>query len=569
MGSDSEQTTRGGAPGQPADRLAVLTDRVATRGAADAHRGEGANISDARLKTGRAEWLAIAGVAAMMALVQSGSPGLSGNDSYYHVKMAEMLPAWGFVQAFPWLHWTIFRDAFVSHHHGFHVLLAPLVWLSDRITGGPILGGKVMTVVCMAATAALLAAALRALGVRHRAAWVLLLAVVPWHFWLRMSYVRAPIVALPLMLGAVVLILRQRPIALGVLAFVFTQVYGGAVIFPILPLAFVAAAIWTGEGVRPAVVSAIASGIGLAAGLVLNPYFPGNLGFLKTQVVDTGLGAPAEVGNEWRSYDAIFLLQISGGLIVLWGAALLYRLRSGRAIDGRGIAVLLLNAAFLALTIKARRFVEYWPVFALLDAACLAGRNLDVDLFDAGFGPARWPRLREALGVVVGASAIAYAAVILGVTRNAAKPDLEVDVLREAMAYLKSSTPAGALVLTDDWDAFPECFFFNTHNHYAVGLDPVFTQVRYPDVWERYRVITRGEAPARMTTKTEGPEKATLDDISGVFHADYVLVARDHPALYRQLTAADDRFVRVWPEAGAAGAGQPAFAVFRVQVVAR
>jgi len=516
-----------------------------------------------------AEWLAVAAVTALMVVAQTGSPGLSGNDSYYHVKMAEMLPTWGFVKAFPWLHWTIFRDAFVSHHHGFHVLLAPFVWLSDRITGAPILGGKVMTVVCMAVTAALLAAALRALGVRHRAAWVLLLVVMPWHFWLRLTYVRAPIVALPLMLGAVVLILRRRPVALGVLAFVFTQVYGGAVIFPILPLAFLAAAIWTGEGVRSAIASAVASGVGLVAGLVLNPYFPGNIAFLKTQVLDTGLGAPAEVGNEWRSYDAVFLLQISGGIIVVWGAALLYRLRSGRAIDGQGLAMFLLNTAFFVLTIKARRFVEYWPVFAILDAACLAGRNLDVDLFEAGFGPARWPRVREGLGVVVWAVAIAYGAAMIRVTRSAAVPDQDGGALQAAMAYLKSSTPAGSLVLTDDWDVFPECFFYNTHNHYAVGLDPVFTQVRFPDVWERYRVITRGEAPAAMSTKTEGPAKVTLDDIGGVFHADYVLVARDHPGLYSQLTMADDRFVQVWPGAGSGGTGQPAFAVFRVQAVQR
>ena len=48
------------------------------------------------------------------------------------------------------------------------------------------------------------------------------------------------------------------------------------------------------------------------------------------------------------------------------------RLRSPEPLSARSLGLLLLNLAFLVLTLKGRRFIEYWPVFALINAADLA-----------------------------------------------------------------------------------------------------------------------------------------------------------------------------------------------------
>ena len=69
--------------------------------------------------------------------------GLPGHDSYYHVKMAVLLPEIGLTREFPWLRYCYFlqlTNDFVSHHYGFHVLLVPFVhaakWLrGDYLTG--------------------------------------------------------------------------------------------------------------------------------------------------------------------------------------------------------------------------------------------------------------------------------------------------------------------------------------------------------------------------------------------------------------------------------------------------
>jgi len=511
--------------------------------------------------------LSIIAVAGAAMFIQTGSRQLSGNDSYYHVRMAEMLPSVGFVKTFPWLHWTIFRDEFVSHHHGFHVVLAPLVWLSKLITGSPIWGGKAVSIVGALLTAWLVHLILTQRGTSHRWLWVLLILILPWHFWLRQSFARAPVIALPLLLGATLFMLKQRPLGMAVLGFIFTHVYGGVVLFPLVPAAFVAAAFLTRSELKRPIWCAVCACIGLGAGLVINPYFPGNIAFLKTQILDTGLGAPAEVGGEWKPFDAWFLFQMSAPLALVWVGALVKRLRCDERIDASGLAMLILNLGFLVLTIKARRFVEYWPVFALLDAAFLATTTTSpLDLYRR-----MWTSrssVRFALGALAAIAIVLVGAYNVGITRYSARPGHDDGALAGAMDYLKFNSPAGALVLTDDWDIFPACFYHNTHNRYAVGLDPVFTSAKYPEIWERYRIITRGEAPDKVWTEPRtGPRLATLDDIRTEFGADYVLVARDHGKLYHQLMSDGQKFKRAWPAVTTTSPQnerQPAYALFRV-----
>ena len=58
------------------------------------------------------------GVAAMT-YVQWSTYEPAGRDSFYHVKMAVLLPEIGFPDKFRWLRHTILNENNVSHHHGF------------------------------------------------------------------------------------------------------------------------------------------------------------------------------------------------------------------------------------------------------------------------------------------------------------------------------------------------------------------------------------------------------------------------------------------------------------------
>jgi len=504
---------------------------------------------------------------AFMTAVQSGSWSIADNDGYYHVKMAMLLPELGYTQSFPWLHWTIFRDQFVSHHHGFQTLLLPFVWLADQMIGDPPLGGKIATVAAMGATFALLALVLRQLNVSQRFLWLILLGAVPWHFWMRQTYVRAPMVALPLLLLAVLWHLRGRTLAIALLGFVFTHVYGGGVLFPLVSLAFLGGAWCSGDPLRLPIRQCLCAGIGVVLGFVINPYFPANMKFLYTQIFVTGLAAPSDVGSEWKPYQAWDLLMQAGVLAAVYLACLLRRLQSAAPSRSEELSLLLLNAIFLVLTLKSRRFVEYWPIFAVLSAAALCAR--------ARFGvrPAptsafAWADFSRRGAVIVAALALLGCAYSnLQFTRTYIRPARNLAAIDEAMRFLKANSPSGSLVLTDDWDSFPACFYFNHHNTYAVGLDPEFTRTRYPALWERYRRITRAELPAKPeeSRETDGSDEILYSDIAARFRAQYVLVATDHRPLYKALLSRPEEFTLIYPPGWKSKTAQPAITVFQVQ----
>lgn len=502
------------------------------------------------------------GAVAMLVIV-SKSAFLPGVDSYYHLKMARLLPQIGFIHEFPWLHWTIFREHFVSHHYGFHMVLAPLAWLSDHLTGDLVAGGKAAVVMAMGASAAAFYAALRTLRVPQPLLWTCLLGCLPWHFWLRMAYVRAPIVALPLLLLALTAQVKERPALLCLVAFLFAGVYLGVVVAVLIPLCFAIAHILLRDATKRTWLLLVTLVLGLAAGIVVSPYFPENLPFLKIQIFATGLGAEKDVPSEWRSFDAWTLATMSAPLGVIWGGALILRLRRGVPLNGTSMGLLLLNVAFLVLTLKARRFIEYWPVFALLNAADMARLSAaDVSEFLSG-GRSWTPRIR----ILAPIAAALLAIPALTTVRAHARPGTDHAALRPAMTYLAGHSPEGSLVFTDDWDVFPACFYYNVHNRYGVGLDPMFTMDPYPELWERYRLITRGRTPAELGPPFNvlGKKPVALEDIGDLFLARYVLVTDKNSKFYQQLLESGERFRLIYPDGAHVVKGvQPSVSLFEV-----
>ena len=462
-----------------------------------------------------------------------GRDWIPGHDGYYHLRMARLLPEFGAARQFPWLQWTFFREHFVNHHLGFHAALFPFAWMSEKLTGDLVRGGQVFSMLAMGLTAVVLLALLRQRQVPHPLAWVLLLGAAPWHFWLRQGYVRAPVLGLPLLLLAVLFFLKNRPWPLAILAVVYLNTYFGAVLFVLVPLSLAAGYVLCGNLSRPLVLLALAAALGLLAGMVLNPYFPTNVEFLRVQLFGTGLGAPADAGNEWRSLDSWFLLNMCAPILGLLLVALFLRLRSGRPLGPESVGLMILHLLLFALSIKARRFLEYWPAFALLHAADLANGCL----------PRRLPAWALTAILALGCSGPLLA-------RSHSSPSYDFMPLREALDFLRRETPPGSTVMTDDWDLFPFCFYQDQHNHYLVGLDPVFTIAPYPEIWDRYRDLTRGD---------DAPHLAAIRD---ELKADYVLVTADQDRFYRQLNAATGLFEQVY---SCCVTSRPSVTVFRVR----
>ncbi|MBK8913782.1 MAG: NPCBM/NEW2 domain-containing protein [Phycisphaerales bacterium] len=323
--------------------------------------------------------------ALLMYWLQTGTGGLLGdelgipeNDAGYHVRMSAMIPEHGLLRTFPWLQFTWFRasgDEFVSHHYGFHLLLLPFVLLSQALTGEAMSGGRWGITCCFGVMLAVLNALLAAGGIRRRWLWLALFLLMPSQFFLRHGFIRAICPSLTCILLIVLLVVRNRPFAAGCAVLAFTHLYLGGVTFTPVMIAFLVLSWLVGSGQAerfPWRTVACLCG-GLLLGIVSYPYFGGMFEFLYVQVLGSGLTPDIPVGQEWKPYEGVwwFAAEHGGVLMTLLVGAIVLRMRAGPRLSMHEAWILLLNFGALALTLKARRFIEYWPALGFISAAWL------------------------------------------------------------------------------------------------------------------------------------------------------------------------------------------------------
>ncbi|MBK9120131.1 MAG: hypothetical protein IPM18_11105 [Phycisphaerales bacterium] len=304
--------------------------------------------------------------------------GAPGHDSFYHIRMAALLPEVGLVREFPWLRFAYFTrtgSEFVSHHVGFHVLLLPFVRLAELLGADELAGGRWATSAFFGGNLVLFNLLLRAGRVRYRWFWLALLLLLPVHFYTRHAFVRAIGPSLLLMQVLLLLLVQQRYLWAGAACVLYVHLYLGAVTYiPVLVALFAVAELAAPRDERRwpwRLVWSCAGG--WLIGVCTYPYARGMAEFLVLQVTGTGLTPDIEVGTEWRPYSSIVAFAtIARVALGVWGIALVGRLSTGPRLRSGELGLLLVAIAFLLLTLKARRFIEYWPLLAVLSAAYLS-----------------------------------------------------------------------------------------------------------------------------------------------------------------------------------------------------
>jgi hypothetical protein len=528
---------------------------------------------------------------ALMRFVHAGCPdptgkafGVPGQDSFFHIKMAEMFPEVGLIDRFPWLQFSWFTDegdAYVSNHYGFHALLSPFVKLSQALTGDSLAGGRWAMAVCMGLSLVLLNFLLVSQGVPWRGLWLILFVLLPFQYFVRHAYVRAIAPSLLLMLLLTLMMFRRRWALAGIAVLAYTQLYNGGIVYaPVLVVLFVLASVIGLRGERAIPWKLIVwTFSGWLVGMIFHPYRAGMFEFLKVQIFGTGLSPDISVGREWLPYENVWwFAQMSGILLGAWAAALAVRVRFGPPIHASALMLLLAHFFFLALTCKARRFVEYWPMFCLLSTATLAADPLAraVPWFQSRFA-------RSALSAWINALAMPAAVGIVFLVvyysppwkliRQDSRCRYELSTVARVMDFIREDSQPGDIIFADDWDMFPVYFFFNDHNHYVAGLDPKFTHARRPDLWERFVAITRAQTPKSITVKVKDADGSVreeridivLSDIRDVFGAKYVIVDHDHRAFAAKLAAEPSLAELAYPCRRYADCRDAPFVVFRLR----
>lgn len=472
-----------------------------------------------------------------LAFVQYGTPGLIDNDGYYHIKMAYLIRTRGLTPGFPYLPLTILNPAaYYDHHLLYHVYLSLFAGVDPAVDGGLALtqGAKLASVLMPALAFLAFWWLLRGQRVPLAPLWALGLLAVSEPFLYRMSMPRAQSMALLLLILGLHWMLQERYRLLLPLGFVFVWAYNGFPLLLVLAAVYAASTyLLTRRIAWPALAYPAA---GIALGLLVNPYFPQNLQFIIGHLSPKLGGSETAVGNEWSPYRTLTLLENSGFALLAFVAGALALGWAGRRIDRPTLVALGMAVITGYMLFESRRFVEYFPAFALLFLAFAAAPLLE-----------RWLPVsagQRRLAWLAAAMVLVYPlASTLSGARALAAESKPADLYADATAWLRDNVEPGTMVFQTDWDDFTRLFFYDDRHVYTAGLDPTFMELHDPALFERWLAVTRGEVdqPAAVIRDQFGAGVVFSD----LRHGDFLRRAEADPGLQEVFRNGDAVIFRV------------------------
>ncbi len=336
---------------------------------------------------------------------------------------------------------------------------------------------------------------------------------------------RAPSLSIAFQLLGFHYILQRKYFPLFVLAVLFVWAYNG---FPmLLALAGVGLLVFYYcprkiEYKLPLVVTG-----GIIVGLVVNPYFPRNILFLYDHIVPKIFSAhyATAVGSEWYPYNSWALLILAPAAMLSYLIAVLITNREEWKRDKARLFWFLSSTVYLFLLFKSRRFIEYFPTFAVTFLAFSARE----------FARREKVEKRFASALLVAAAVACFLILTLSQVRDDVRNEPYTYAYRGGAEWLAGHTPENAIVFHTDWDDFPMLFFFNTHNRYIVGLDADNLRLKDEKFFRLWEKITVGDV------------KDPAADIVDKFHSNYVFTDRYHEK-FIQLADSNPRFQKVFSD---------------------
>lgn len=452
-----------------------------------------------------------------MAIVQFATPDMPDNDGFYHIKLAWLMRIDSLKPDFPWLPLSILNQReFYDHHFLFHVALIPFTFGDLRV------GAKWAAVTFSAISFLSVWYLFHRQKIPLSWLWALALLGISDAFLYRMSITRAQSLSLAVLALGLAWILEGKYKHLAALSFLYVWMYNAfPLILAIAGLHFLAVLLMERRlEFRPL----LWVGIGIIAGVIVNPYFPNNLIFTYHHLLPKLLDPTSvSVGNEWYPYDTGQILENSLPALIAFVSGALALGLAGRKMDLRTATSFLIALLFGLMLFKARRFVEYFPPFALIFSAFAWAPLFNEDRQTTASTSKFFAGLQANLHIILLVIAVSAGIVkTIPTTQGRLAQSKPYHLYGGASAWLIQNTPAGERIFQTDWDDFPRLFFYNTHNTYLVGLDPTYMQLYDRDLYDEWVKITRGEV--------EQPSQLILTR----FSARYIHTDLEHVGFLRQ-----------------------------------
>lgn len=462
---------------------------------------------------------------AFMASIQFSTPNMPDNDGFYHIKMALLMREQGLKPPFPYMPLTILNEKeFYDHHFLFHIALIPFTFGDLR------LGAKWSAVLFSALAFLAVWWLLRGQKIRYAEFWAIGLLAVSQAFLYRMSITRAQSLSLGVLALGLHWMFTGKNRNLAALAFLYVWMYDAFPLLPALALLFTIAVFLTEGRVNLRPLAYVI--VGTLLGLVINLYFPHNLIFIYRHLLPKFTNATAiSVGNEWYPYDTGQLLENSPlALAAFLGGVLALGLR-GKRMNIPLMTVFLAACMFGFMLFEARRFIEYFPAFALIFMAFAWSPLLDGEADTVSEPvPQRISVLHKNIVPVILSFLLLFG---MYITQRDAVDSIQgskpYTLYSGAAKWLMSHTAPGERIFQTDWDDFPRLFYYDTYNTYLVGLDPTYMQLYNPDLYDLWVSITDGKV--HNLSEVIPKEFGAYYVITDLQHGNFIAAASDDPGM--------------------------------------
>ncbi len=507
-----------------------------------------ARFRDSRLARTLATLLFLAVALSLAAYLHLSLPNIPDRDALYHCRHAALYREHGpFFKDFPWAAYSVISTLKSDIWYGFHLLLLPFTLCAD-----PVRGVKLAGVADLFALLLLFFLAMRCARLRLSFLWpFLLIALVPYLLY-RLLMTRPHVLSMGLAALLLSCIISGSIWGVALVSFLITFSHLG--FFWVIPLLL---------GVIGFVVrlteerwlwrETLAALAGGTVGWLLRPNPLGAAKLVYIQIVQLALekqkGIPLLFGGDLVSGMKAFATNQSG-LFQHFGLALLLSLGAIIALfaavghqakltpNQRTFlwSTLALSAITFAMTMQfSLRAVDLWAVFATAFLASVftfivrpgaAART--------GYSTPAQLRLVTAIGALL-IGLIFYRAYDEHAT-HMKRLGYSPYRFKAAAEYIQQHSAPGDIVFHAHWDLFPDLFFWNTHNYYIGGMDPIFQYAYSPSLyWKAHHLWTgqysRFTCPTEFCTPAQGEDTYTA--LTRNFKARFlVLEPRRHAALY-------------------------------------
>jgi hypothetical protein len=443
------------------------------------------------------------------------SYGRLQQDDYYHIRFSRMLRERGLFREFPWAKHTDLEESFADLYFLYHVLLLPFSF------GDLILMGKIAGIFFAVLAFLSLFWFLKRHGIRYALFWSFLFLFGSNAFLIRQLAVRPISLSVVFYVIGTHCMIKRKYLWLILVSYLFVLTYTAFPLFVVVVLLYTVVFSLHQKklDLRPTLYSLG----GTILGIIANPYFPNNLNLLVTQVIKRSLMRSDVVINlEWMPLSSWALLLATWGILLALFLVILLTLLKKRELSVRTVFLFVQSSVFLLAYLKFARGVDQFVPFAILFCAS-AFHELEVD-------PNRVSLAGGILSLILAAGINTY--LIVSDLRSLEKIDNS-----KSAVWLRDNTPEGSEVFLTNYGAFPELFFYNTHNVYTFGHDPIFLKEHDKRLFERYLAVLQMRDDPYPIIKEE-------------FGASFVHIENlpQNRQLYRYLQSSPGKFERVYQD---------------------